>query len=321
MNLGLRKNSPYLRALVSIGVAALFAMGLLSASSAGRVSSSGIEERRVIAERQLKGPRRDGESPVRWKVLKVLGKRKIRIGRYIGWCPGPDSENLNPTPKIQRVRQVERRRRVIITAFLVHRAQKNCAGVETLVSYVVTLRHKLGRRSLYDGSVSPPAKRWPRQQANSNTSAADSRLGRSCTVVVKASHQGDRRAFARMHCDGSEPEVGFEFLIGRSGKSRPAGNTIVKRFWRHTKAKVPGSVQRGVCARRERQAPIVVLSCGARVETGAVFTIGIRFSKSAFCKVPVTVGQYPNDPDVDPEAPPLPNIYSVVRYRGLPRGC
>lgn len=162
MNLGLRQNSLYLGAVVSISVAALLAMGLLPASSASQVANGGVDEKRVIAEKQSKSHRREGESPVRWKVLKVLGQRKIRIGRYIGWCPGPDPENLNPTPKIRRVRQVERRRKVIITAFLVHRAQKNCAGVETLVAYVVALRHKLGKRSLYDGSVSPPAKRWPR---------------------------------------------------------------------------------------------------------------------------------------------------------------
>jgi hypothetical protein len=103
-------------------------------------------------------------SPVRWHVLRVLGKRKVSIGRYIGWCPGPDLDHLSPLPKIQRVRQVERPRRVILTAFLIHRAPKNCAGVEAPVSYVVTLRHKLGSRSIYDGSVHPPARRWPRHR-------------------------------------------------------------------------------------------------------------------------------------------------------------
>lgn len=99
------------------------------------------------------------ESRLRWRVLGFPGPRIIRIGNYVSWCP--DGNTRTPRPKIRRIRRIERRRSVIVTAFLVNRAQEDCAGVEVLVEYLVKLRHKLGQRSLYDGSTSPPTRRWP----------------------------------------------------------------------------------------------------------------------------------------------------------------
>lgn len=136
---------------------ALFA----SESSLGQSASDFRTGRTRITE--VPARHRISGSPVRWRVLSILGSRRVKIGRYLGWCPGSDKDNLRPRPKIQRVRQVERARKLILTAFLIHRARRGCLGVETLVDYVVTLRHKLDGRSLYDGSVSPPAKRWPRK--------------------------------------------------------------------------------------------------------------------------------------------------------------
>lgn len=122
-----------------------------SRSQAGRGGAAKLEV----------GHRRRG-TPVRWQLLSIPGSRRVRIGGSVPWCPGSDAANLPPIPRIQRVRRIERPHKVFITAFLIHRARKGCLAVASPVHYVVTLRHKLNGRSLYDASTSPPAKRWPR---------------------------------------------------------------------------------------------------------------------------------------------------------------
>lgn len=102
--------------------------------------------------------------PIRWRVLGTPGPKRVRIGVTVGWCP----EASRPRPKIQRVRQVGRPNAVILTAFLIHPAPKSppgqpsCPGVELPLEYLVTFHNDRNGRPLYDGSVSPPQKRWPR---------------------------------------------------------------------------------------------------------------------------------------------------------------
>lgn len=151
-------------------VAAIWALVLLalsaqdsSGSSERSMSSRGAQNGGSASEQAASG-HRERETPMRWRVLSPPWSRKVRIGRTVAWCPGPDKDHLNPPPAIQRVRKVERGRRVILTAFLIHRATRGCLAVATQVERVVTLRHRLDGWSLYDGSVSPPVKRWPKRK-------------------------------------------------------------------------------------------------------------------------------------------------------------
>lgn len=96
--------------------------------------------------------------PVQWRVLEPPIGRQVKIGKFVPWCAGIHS----PRPRISSVREADHGRRVVLTAYVVHRAKGQCGRVETLVSYTVTLKNALGKRRLYDGDVHPPALRWPR---------------------------------------------------------------------------------------------------------------------------------------------------------------
>lgn len=95
--------------------------------------------------------------PVQWKVLGTPNRTTVSIGNWVGWCPGS-----GPLPKIKGVRQVDHPHFVTLTAFLINHPPKNCPGVETGADYLVHIRGGLRGRALYDGSQSPPKKRWPR---------------------------------------------------------------------------------------------------------------------------------------------------------------
>ena len=98
---------------------------------------------------------------MRWYLAYSPSERTIRIARAVGYCVGA------PKPWIGKVRTRERDRAVIVTAFLDMKrasAAKNptCAGVELNVEKTVQLPSDLDGRALYDGSTSPPKKRWTR---------------------------------------------------------------------------------------------------------------------------------------------------------------
>lgn len=82
---------------------------------------------------------------------------RIASGR-IGYCP----DIPNRRPRITGVREVDRPRAVILTAYLIHRPKPGCAEVATEAEKVVVLRQPIRGRALYDGKPSPPKKRWPR---------------------------------------------------------------------------------------------------------------------------------------------------------------
>jgi len=97
--------------------------------------------------------------PTPWVVVGVPGEKSVRIRRTLGWCPNP--ANLGLRPRIVGVRQVDKPSAVILTPYLVHKSQPSCLVV-TPVEYVVHIRNGLQGRPLYDGSQSPPVRRWPR---------------------------------------------------------------------------------------------------------------------------------------------------------------
>lgn len=96
--------------------------------------------------------------PIRWVVRKQLGRSAVRIGSTVAWCP---DEKLRFRPHITGVKQVYRPRAVVLTAYLAQKHQPQCL-LATPVEYVVHIRHGIDGRILYDGSSSPPVRRWPK---------------------------------------------------------------------------------------------------------------------------------------------------------------
>lgn len=98
------------------------------------------------------------EGPVQWRVLAPPSGKRVEIGKFVAWCAGIG----RPKPRISRVLESDQGDRILLTAYLAHRAHGQCGRVGVLVSRTVILRRPLGQRKLYDGSVHPAAKRWPR---------------------------------------------------------------------------------------------------------------------------------------------------------------
>jgi hypothetical protein len=101
--------------------------------------------------------------PIQWRVMEPPTETTVTIGNDVGWCPGS-----HRVPRISGVRQVDTANAVILTAYFAGRpphpkpGMNSCAGVETRIFSVVHIRGGLDGRPLYDGSQSPPKKRWPR---------------------------------------------------------------------------------------------------------------------------------------------------------------
>jgi len=97
--------------------------------------------------------------PVRWKISGKPDGRMLRIRSDVGYCSG------SPKPYIKRVRSDEHGRKVLLTAMLTVVTRSTdvaCAGVRLGVSKTVMLRRDVAGRAIYDASVSPPRRRWPR---------------------------------------------------------------------------------------------------------------------------------------------------------------
>lgn len=98
---------------------------------------------------------------VQWKVARILGDNELQIMSAAGWCP----DIPHSYPRIIGVKEIDRAHAVILTAYLTGGIQRGCAEVATDAFRVVRLRQPLRGRPLYDGSQSPPKKRWPREKA------------------------------------------------------------------------------------------------------------------------------------------------------------
>lgn len=99
--------------------------------------------------------------PTPWVVLGRPRGNRVRIGRNVGWCP---ERGRATRPRITGVQQVNQRRSVVLTALMVQHRMGHCAAVESLVERLVHIRGGLRGRPLYDGSQSPPVRRWPRKE-------------------------------------------------------------------------------------------------------------------------------------------------------------
>jgi hypothetical protein len=94
---------------------------------------------------------------VRWSLGSVPRGRQIKIEVIAGYC------GAGKRPLISKVHVREEGSKVLLGAVLTEFIGPGpCAGVGVGLSKTVTLAKPLGRRGLYDASVNPPAKRWPR---------------------------------------------------------------------------------------------------------------------------------------------------------------
>lgn len=107
-------------------------------------------------------PGRNEARPVQWIVWGPIGENGFRIGNHLPWCPNAHGTN---GPRIVGVHQIDRPKRVTLIAYLVSGKTEGCLGVEAQVEHVVHIRGGLRGRPLFDGSQSPPVRRWPRPSA------------------------------------------------------------------------------------------------------------------------------------------------------------
>lgn len=108
------------------------------------------------------GAKQGAKVPVhlmKWRVLERPGEGRVRIGNMVGWCP---DLKLDTGPRIRGVKQIDRSRAVILKVYVAQTGTQHCGPVEAPVEVVVHIRHGLKGRALYDGSASPPIRRWPR---------------------------------------------------------------------------------------------------------------------------------------------------------------
>ena len=98
--------------------------------------------------------------PVRWKVFGPPSGRRVKIVSEVGYCVGSER------PRIDVVHIVEKPRRSLITAMLKipvgMGGGQGCAGVGLAVYRRIRLDRTIDGRTLYDASVSPPLRQWPR---------------------------------------------------------------------------------------------------------------------------------------------------------------
>jgi hypothetical protein len=109
--------------------------------------------------------------PVPWRATPQPGTKTVNLLTTYNWCGGP------PQPRVQRVEIVERKSATVLMVFVffpsktrsgVHdqenerRHDASCAEVRLIASTKVTLRQPSSGQALYDGSSSPPTKRWPK---------------------------------------------------------------------------------------------------------------------------------------------------------------
>lgn len=147
-----------------LGLAALVSCGdstrRADAENTSVVTSSGWVAHRVVKP-TTKGP---GASipgrPVEWIVVSHPEDNRFRIRTpLVELCPGS-------RPRIAGVREVDRNRSVVLTAYLVNRVPRaGCGEIATWAEFVVNLRSRRSGLPLYDGSQRPAVRRWPHGEA------------------------------------------------------------------------------------------------------------------------------------------------------------
>lgn len=139
----------------------------------------GVRGRPLPYERQLENgflARRHGQ-PFRFLSAHPIGGNKVRVLSGIGACYAGASSMPGSVPEIKRVKQLQTRKAVTLTVFVVspERKDRACLGFISALRYTVHIRGGLKGRPIYDGSQSPPVKRWPKGTPNRDPARSRSR--------------------------------------------------------------------------------------------------------------------------------------------------
>lgn len=100
--------------------------------------------------------------PTEWHLEPLRSQGSVlRLMSTVGWCVRA------PKPAVAAVRVREGRDAVVVTVFRTDPRNQSkyrvCAGLELGLTKTLRLSADLGDRVLYDGSISPPTRRWPRR--------------------------------------------------------------------------------------------------------------------------------------------------------------
>jgi hypothetical protein len=97
-----------------------------------------------------------------WDLASLKSANVVNLSVPVQYC------EYTPKLYIHRVKMVERRHSTIITTLVrfppkgIQDSEGACLGVELDLQKAISLKQSSARQSLYDGSTSPPQKRWPR---------------------------------------------------------------------------------------------------------------------------------------------------------------
>jgi hypothetical protein len=130
-----------LRRTILLAASAIAATLVLQASAAGYVEPESVR-------------------PISWSLGSIEGPRRLTIGISTGYCVG------KPKPRVDRIEREWHRRSLVLTVFIrypeVHWGKhEGCGGVGLGMSMAVGLGRPLSHRAIYDGSSSPPKRRYP----------------------------------------------------------------------------------------------------------------------------------------------------------------
>lgn len=105
--------------------------------------------------------------PFKFLSAQPIGRDQVRILGAIGACRVAPHSVPGAVPEIKRVRQFHTRKAIVLTPIIVRPKSKSsaCLGFVSPLRYTVRIPGGLRGRPIYDGSQSPPVKRWPKEGA------------------------------------------------------------------------------------------------------------------------------------------------------------
>lgn len=143
----------------------------------------------------------------------------------------------------------------------------------------------------------------------------------NCTAQAKAVQDGRPLVLITFRCKGSDHEW-FGINVEPEHGGKPRDPKYVRSFWRHIKIETPKSAHDGRCRRGDVPKALAVVGCPIELDGRARFTVGVRLTDEAFCRLEVEVLQStPIHPPEPGDPPPLPEETWNRLYHGLPKGC
>jgi len=133
----------------------------LGACGAGR--SNGVGESSRYFDNSGEGThvrarRRGPLKQIKWGVWKAHG-RSVKLFAFVPYC-----SDTRPEPSVEKIGKRRRGEGIVLSLFVRFplKPPVGCLGVELAVlSPWIRLHRSVDKTPLYDGSTSPPLKRWP----------------------------------------------------------------------------------------------------------------------------------------------------------------